>query len=275
MFVKVAKGSLILGLALALIMALAPPAPAQMTAEMVVEHMRMAYEEQMEGIDDLTITTNMGVTYQKRAEVNGRTFYKIRKETKGIGIRRTVIYDGEYTWSVDLLSGEVKKEEGQTEISPAEIWRGLERADVKFIGTETLSGSEAYVLSVTGMTEMVMEGMVQEPEPLHTALYRVWVDAQRWVVLKIGMLIIRGSVGGLQAGTNVEIYLKDYRKVDGYNLLAPYKMEKYMRTPRLTLNKEKMEVAWAAIPIESGDIIDVKVNTGLEDDLFDGNKLLP
>lgn len=267
----------VVGLALVLAMALALPASSQMTAKKVIENMKRAYEEEMKGVEDLTIKTNEGITYRKRACVNGRTFYKTRDESIERGKTRVVIYDGEYVWSVSLFSGKIRRKKAQTEISPSpkEMWKGLEKADVKLIGTENLFGNQAYVLSIPDMGKVTMPQREEKPGTPGGGSGKIWIDARRWVLLKIEGLMGPFGIGGREISIKLEVHMKDYRRVDGYNLLFPYREETYIEPIGLTPEEKKMMAGFGEDRVTIEEVLDVKVNTGLSDDLFDGTKLKP
>ncbi|GAG38436.1 unnamed protein product, partial [marine sediment metagenome] len=136
---------------------------AKMSAQQVINQMRGAYEQQMSGIDDLTMVTKgtagimamMGETtvYKKRAKIAGKTVYKTRTEMQFMGKPLVTIYDGEYEWSVDPMSGQVKKEKKDLAPDWTRIWEVLDLSQMQYVGTDDLDGEAAHVLKMDDLTE--------------------------------------------------------------------------------------------------------------------------
>jgi len=270
-----------------------------MTAEKVIENMIASYEKQMKGVEDYTIVTDEATTYFKRTTVEGRTTYKMRSEMEVMGIKSVSIYDGVYWWRVE--SGKLKKE--KMDYDPHQIIENLRIAQVKYIGTEKLDGHKTHILGVKDLNKMMgAEGMQKVSG-------KVWIDAKDWYIRKMGMDMDIEDEKGQKRSVKMTVKYEDFRKVNG--MLMPYRIvatvpmpgapemspeeEQEMRKgleeaqkalaemspeERAMMEKmmgpqiEMMQKMLAGGGIETVTVVkDVKVNTGLSDDLFDGSKL--
>lgn len=279
----------------------ASPIAEAMTANEVIENMIGSYEKEMKDVEDITIVTDRDITYQKRATVKGRTIYKTRSETEiGIGIKSISIYDGVYHWWMDPVSRKVEKE--KAEFNPYQILENLKTAQVKYAGTEKIDVHKTHILNVRDLNTMMgAEGMQKVSG-------KFWVDAKDWYIRKMEMDIEIEDEKGEKRPVKATVRMEDFRKVNG--MLISYRTvttvggimpelspeeEQEMRKgleeaqkalaemspeERAMMEKimgpqiEMMQKMLAGGGIEMVTAVkDVKVNTGLSDDLFDGSKL--
>ncbi len=276
----------------------------KMTAEKVIQNCVASYEREMEGVKDITIINDhpqldKDITYQKRTVINGRVVYKTRSETEVMGIKSVSIYDGVYQWWVE--DGKLKKE--KMDYSPYQTVKNLKTAQVKYAGTEKIDGHKTHILDIKDLNEMMgAEGMQKVSG-------RFWVDAKDWVIRKMEMDMEIEDEKGEKRPVKATIKMEDFREVNG--MLIPYRTVVTMPMPEATemspeeeqemrKNLAEMQKQLEEMPpaerqmlermmkpqIEmmqkmlAGGVIeivtevkDVKVNTGLSDDLFDGSKL--
>ena len=275
-----------------------------MTANEVIENWIASYEKEMKDIKDITIINDhpqldKDITYQKRTVINGRVVYKTRSETEVMGIKSVSIYDGVYQWWVE--DGKPKKE--KMDYSPYQTVKNLKTAQVKYAGTEKIDGHKTHILDIKDLNEMMgAEGMQKVSG-------RFWVDAKDWVIRKMEMDMEIEDEKGEKRPVKATIRMEDFRKVNG--MLISYRTvmtmpvlgvlelspeeEQEMRKgleeaqkalaemspeERAMMEKimgpqiEMMQKMLASGGIEIVTVVkDVKVNTGLSDDLFDGSKL--
>jgi len=270
-----------------------------LTAERVIENMIASYEREMEGVKDITIVTDRDITYQKRAVIEGRTLYKTRNETEMMGIKSVSIYDGVYQWWVE--SGKLKKE--KMDYSPYQMVENLKTAQVKYAGTEKIDGHKTHILDIKDLNKMMgAEGMQKVSGKL-------WVDAKDWVIRKMEMDTEIEDEKGEKRPIKITVRMEDFRKVNG--MLMPYRTvvtvpmpgapkmspeeEQEMRRSLAEMQREleqmppgqrqmfekmmkpQIEMMQQALGGAGMEIVttvkQVKVNTGLSDDLFDGSKL--
>lgn len=274
-----------------------------MTADKVIENWIASYEKEMKDVEDFTIVSESpsqrNINYHKRVVISGRTVYKTRSETEVMGIKSVSIYDGVYQWWVE--DGKPKKE--KMDYSPYQIVKNLKTAQVKYAGTEKIDGHETHILDIKDLNEMMgAEGMQKVSG-------RFWVDAKDWVIRKMEMDMEIEDEKGEKRPVKATIRMEDFRKVNG--MLISYRTVMTMPVPGvLELSPEEeqemrkgLEEAQKALAemspeerammekimgpqiemmqkmLASGvieivtEVKDVKVNTGLSDDLFDGSKL--
>ncbi len=265
---------------------------AKMSAQEVINRMRQAYEQQMRGIDDLTMVTKgtggamamMGesITYQKRAKIAGKIVYKTRTEAKVMGKTIVTIYDGVYEWSVDPVSGKVKKEKKDYTPDWTRIWENLDLSQMHYLGTEELEEKEAHVLKMDNLPEGIKRlspvppQTGPSPEGEWSGWAKMWINAKNWMFMRMLMVTSGTSEEGKETTTKISWDFKDYRRVE--SMLVPhqitYKME--MEMPDVTPEeKEMMQAMMGAMMSGEMTITKVEVNTDLSDDLFKGSQLKP
>jgi len=266
-----------------------------MTVEKVLNDMERAHEKQMKGIEDLTMVQKgaggmaafLGetTTYQKRAKVEGRVIYKTRTEAKMMGMSVVTIYHGKYNWSVDPISGEVKKEEAERD--PARIWRNLDPSETHYLGEEEIEGEKTHVLKIDDPSRVLGEQPTLPPKGEEDvqeveAWGKLWISDKTWVIVRWLMTIKSKSIQeGKEVITTMRMTtdLKDYRKVN--TMLIPHKVvintTMEMDMPGISEEERKqmemMQQFMGGMGSFEIETTEVKVNTGLSDDLFDPTKL--
>ena len=116
---------------------------------------------------------------------------------------------------------------------------------------------------------------------------KLWISSKTWMPVRMFM-VMKAKPGegaeGMAMNTEVTTDLKDYRQVG--TMLHPYQLVMNMAmeidTSGLSEEKKKeqeqgMQMMQSMMSALGGsstiETLDVKVNTGLSDDLFDGSKL--
>jgi len=288
-----------------------------MTVEEVIDNMGRAYEKRMKGIQDFTIVrenvAGMGafagetVIYQKRAEVGGKTIYKTRTEIKMMGRSVVTIYDGEYDWSVDPMSGNVEKEEAQRD--PVQIWRNLDLTQTHYLGEEEIEGKKTHVLKIDDPFKVLGRQQAPRPamQPDHQqtppagersgrpqvlppreqedvgeieAEGQLWISDKTWMPVRTLITTRSKSVEeGKETITTWKMTTdyRDYRRLG--LLLTPCRIVVNITVDVPSLGEEERRQMGMMRQFMGGmgsfevEITEVKVNTGLSDDLFDGTKL--
>lgn len=263
---------------------------AKMSAQQVINQMRGAYEQRMSGIDDLTMVTKgtagimamMGETtvYKKRAKISGKTVYKTRTEMQFMGKPLVTIYDGEHEWSVDPISGQVKKEKKDFVPDWTRIWEVLDLSQMQYVGTDDLDGEAAHVLKMDDLTEGIKKLMpaLQQTGPSQEGEWsgwaKMWINAKNWVFMRMQIVMTGTSEEGGEVTNIITSDFKDYRQVQ--TMLIPHQMTYKMEVeiPDMSPEEKQMMLGMMGAFME-GEMIVTKaeVNTGLPADLFDGTKL--
>ena len=263
---------------------------AKMSAQQVINQMRGAYEQRMSGIDDLTMVTKgtagimamMGETtvYKKRAKIAGKTVYKTRTEMQFMGKPLVTIYDGEYEWSVDPMSGQVKKEKKDLAPDWTRIWEVLDLSQMQYVGTDDLDGEAAHVLKMDDLTEGIKKLMpaLQQTGPSQEGEWsgwaKMWINAKNWVFMRMQIVMAGTSEEGQEMTNIITSDFKDYRQVQ--TMLIPHQMTYKMEVeiPDMSPEEKQMMLGMMGAFMEGEMIVTkVEVNTGLPADLFDGTKL--
>ena len=263
---------------------------AKMSAQQVINQMRGAYEQRMSGIDDLTMVTKgtagimamMGEStiYQKRAKIAGKTVYKTRTEIQFMGKPLITIYDGEYEWSVDPISGQVKKEKKDFAPDWTRIWEVLDLSQMQYVGTDDLDGETAHVLKMDDLTEGIKKLMpaLQQTGPSQEGEWsgwaKMWINAENWVFMRMQIVMTGTSEEGQEMTNRITSDFKDYRQVQ--TMLIPHQMTYKMEVeiPDMSPEEKEMMLGMMGAFMEGEMIVTkVEVNTGLPADLFDGTKL--
>ncbi|MEE9191309.1 MAG: hypothetical protein V3U04_01675, partial [Candidatus Aerophobetes bacterium] len=211
-----------------------------MSLEDIINNMERAYEKQMKGVEDFTmVQKNIGgiaafagetTTYKKRDKVSGKVVYKTRTETEVMGKSIVTIYDGEYNWSVDFMSGRAKKEEAEHD--PMQIWRSLDPSQTHYVGEEEIEEEKTHVLKLDDPFQ-VLGGRLTLPPQLQAGIVegeatmwgKLWISDKTWMIVRLEMAVESRPIqeGEEVTGTwKMTTDFKDYRKVG--SMLIPYKM---------------------------------------------------
>ena len=267
-------------------------AVAAVNVNSIIQQMEKSYNQQMSKIKDLTVVQEMedgfmsitSTLYQKKAKVNNRDTFKIRSESSAMGMDSVVIFDGVYTWAVDPISGEVKKEE--REFDPLNVWKMLDPKKAKYLGEEKYEGKNVYKLQLDGAIwmmgneSMANAGMNEETDVEMYSIF--WIDKKDFVPLRSQNFIKSTTVeDGKQVTMNnvIDAVFLDYRRVG--SLLLSHKMvvSNQMDVDDPSLSEEEKEEAKAFMMNAMGKmefvVKSAEVNVGLTDELFDGTRLEP
>lgn len=258
----------------------------------IIQQMERSYQKQISGIHDLTIVQEMkggffdiqAVTYYKKAKVNNQEVFKSRMETSIMGMDTVNIYDGQYSWSIDPVTGEVKKEEGG--VDSLQVWKIFKPEKTSYLGDENINGKDAYkiklddALWMMGMEDLVSSDMPEDSEIEMNGIY--WIDKESYIPLKSKSFTKTTTVEDGQAVTMnmiTDVQFLDYRSIGSmlvsHRMLISNQME--VNDPSLTPEEKEETQAFMESMGAMGDmevlVTSAEYNTGLPDELFDGTLL--
>jgi len=272
---------------------------AGMSVQEVISNMQKTYEKQMKGINDYTVIQKgtggvaalAGETtiYYKKAEIKGEAIYKTRTESEAMGMSIVSIYDGNYNWTKNPMTGEIEKK--VSEFNPGQIWKNIDLSKSKYLGEEEIDGEKTYILQIDNAMQVMgnpRNFSPQEGESEGTAESsgKLWISSKTWMPVRM-LIIMKTKPGegaeGMAMNTEVTTDLKDYRQVG--SMLHPYQlvMSTAMEMDTSGLSEEEKKEQEQAMQMMQSmmsgmgsftiETLDLKVNSGLSDDLFDGTKL--
>jgi len=272
---------------------------AGMSVQEVISNMQKTYEKQMKGINDYTIvqkgTGGMAAlagettTYYKKAEIKGEVIYKTRTESEVTGMAMVSIYDGNYNWTKNPMTGEIEKK--ISEYNPGQMWKNIDLTKSQYLGEEEIDGEKTYVLEIDNALQVMGNQQAMSPqggqsEGSAEAWGKLWISSKTWMPVRMFMEMKAKPEGGakeMAMNTKVTTDFKDYRQVG--TMLHPYQliMNMAMEIDTSGLSEEEKKEQEQAIQMMQSmmsgmgsfsiDTVDIKVNTGLSGDLFDGSKL--
>ena len=272
---------------------------AGMSVQEVISNMQKTYEKQMKGINDYTIvqkgTGGMAAlagettTYYKKAEIKGEVIYKTRTESEVTGMAMVSIYDGNYNWTKNPMTGEIEKK--ISEYNPGQMWKNIDLTKSQYLGEEEIDREKTYVLEIDNALQVMGNQQAMSPqggqsEGSAEAWGKLWISSKTWMPVRMFMEMKAKPEGGakeMAMNTKVTTDFKDYRQVGA--MLHPYQlvMNTAMEIDTSGLSEEEKKEQEQAIQMMQSmmsgmgsfsiDTVDIKVNTGLSGDLFDGSKL--
>jgi len=287
------KSRMLYLLAIVLLVIPASSFAGEITAEKIIQNVTASYEKQMKNVKDVTIISEVSagegegksvsteIEYQKRAKTGGKTVYKRRHELNdGKDIS---IYDGEYEWECHS-GGEVTKE--KLDYNPNAPLEALKRIKGEYAGIEKIDGYKTYVLRIKDITDMM--GLPSEAKKTMKASGKIWIDAKDWIPRKMEMDMKQlDEAGHSMATVQTVMKYEDYRGEHG--MLVPYRTS---QRNSMKINPEMIKKQLQEVPLEYREqaeaqmkeqmgkeqvritkVKEVKVNTGLSNNLFDGSKL--
>jgi len=282
-----------------LILFLGSTCVAGMSVQEVISNMQKTYEKQMKGISDYTIvqkgTGGMAAlagettTYYKKAEIKGEVIYKTRTESEVMGMAMVLIYDGNYIWSKNPMTGEIEKK--TAEYNPGTMWKNIDLAKSQYLGEEEIDGEKTYILQIDNALQVMgaqqaMSSQGGQSEGSAESWGKLWVSSKTWMPVRMLMVMKakpEEGAEGMAMNTEITTDLKDYRQVG--SMLHPYQlvMNMAMEIDTSGLSEEEKKEQEQTMKMMSSmvsgmgsftiDTVDIKVNTGLSGDLFDGTKL--
>jgi outer membrane lipoprotein-sorting protein len=268
---------------------------AAISVQEIINNMQKVYEKQMAGINDYTVIQKptggvaamAGETkiYYKKAKVDGGEIYKTRIENEVMGMNMVMIYDGKYNWSKNPMTGEIEKKE--SEFNPGQMWKNMDLSKTKYLGEEMIDGEKAYILQIDNVMQVMgnpqnFSPQGEETEGSAETSGKLWISSKTWMPVRMVMVMKAGSEGMIMNTTTTTDF-KDYRQV--VSMLHPFQlvMKTSMEMDTSGMSEEEkeeqeqtlqmMQSMMSGMGSFSIETVDVKVNTGLPDNLFDGTKL--
>lgn len=268
-----------------------------LTADEVINNMFAAYEKQMSNIEDATIVTDFDTKYLKRAEIDGETVYMIRTEMEiGPDDKIITVWDGEFQY---FTGPDGKLEKQRERFDRGEIVHQLLGAEVEYIGKDNIDGYDTHVLGVKGLDMRESDTEYQRMDG------EVWIDAKDWIPRKLDLKIPADE--DEEEDSTLVVFMKDYRNYQGmlipfitkmvteaYSDLTPEEQQEMreklaeMEREMEQMPQEQREMLGSMFDthiqtmkdaLETGEyvmtikVMDVQVNTGLSDEIFDGELL--
>ena len=286
-----------------LILFLSSTCVAGMSVQEVISNMQKTYEKQMKGINDYTIVQKgtggvaalAGETtiYYKKAEIKGEVIYKTRTQSEAMGMAMVSIYDGNYIWTKNPMTGEIEKK--TAEYNPGQMWKNIDLTKSKYLGEEEIDGEKTYILQIDNALQVMgnqqaMSSQGGQSEGSVESSGKLWISSKTWMPVRM-LMVMKAKPGegaeGMAMNTEVTTDLKDYRQVG--TMFHPYQLVMNMATEIDTsglssgLSEEEKKAQEQTMQMTQSmmsgmgsfsiETVDIKVNTGLSDDLFDGTKL--
>jgi outer membrane lipoprotein-sorting protein len=278
-----------------------------MTAQEVIQNCVDQYKQGMQDIEDMTVFTNQGKTYSKRATAGGKEFYKTRQEIEIMNQTTVTIYDGQYVWYRGP-TGTITKH--TVTYNPYQMTANLlEASDLQYKGVEDIDGHKTYAIGIGDLHQLAgsfnTEARSDALESVE-ATGTLWIDANDWVIRKMQVTVDMVDEVGENRQFEYASRHEDFRKVNG--LLMAYRTvtESSSLTEQLTPEQKQemedslkqMQAQLAQMPESQRQMVEemmkpqiealekvlgaeeivreveaVKINAGLPDNLFDGNAL--
>lgn len=113
--------------------------------------------------------------------IKGKKIFKSRREVEIMGGKSVNIYDGEYIWLKNSLTGEITKE--KTDYNPYETTENLKDLDAQYTGKENIDGYTCYVLRIKDMSKFFPKE--QRKETTNKIFGNMWIDSEGWIIRKI------------------------------------------------------------------------------------------
>ncbi len=282
-------------LILFLISFLSNPCLAAISVQEIINNMQKAHAKQMVGINDYMVIQKpsgglgaiAGETkmYYKKAKVDGEEIYKTRTETEVMGMKMVSIYDGKYSWSTNPFTGKVESKIAEGDPLQFWNWKSIDSTKTEYLGEEMIDGEKAYILRIDNamqvMSSQAQAAAMQENRPQEVT-GKLWLSSKTWMPLRMEMIMKADSEGMVMNIITTTLF-EDYREVG--TIIHPFKIIANTSTEIDTSGvseevEEEGEEMWEmmqSMMSEMGsftiETVEVKVNTGLSDDLFDGTKL--
>ncbi len=171
------------------------------------------------------------------------------------------------------------------------MWKNINLTKSQYLGEEEIDGEKTYILQIDNALQVMGNQQAMSPQGVQSggsaeSWGKLWISSKTWMPVRMIMVIKakpEGQASEMAMNTKMTTDLKDYRQVG--TMLHPYQLVMNMAMEIDTSGlseeqkKEKEQAMKMMQSMMSGmgsftiETLDVKVNTGLSDDLFDGTKL--
>jgi len=254
-----------------------------MTVEQILNNMVAEFEKGVRNIDDYTLITNMYTAEYKKTYVDGRPTFKSRVRVRGME---------------QLSGGAISTSSmGHSEFFDPDMFNYL-KEHAEYRGTETIDGARAHNIFVEELRELVTDANADRTRNVH-----FYIDADLWVLRKMTFDVQMKERPGEEQTMNGIVRFQDFRNIEG--MLMPFKTVMEMEgldsavsdaeREEARKSMEELKKQLDAMPAQQRSMMEnmlgpqlrqlenmlagekfeiviqveeVKVNTGLTDDLF-------
>jgi hypothetical protein len=260
-----------------------PAAYSQMTVDQILDNMVKEFEKGIRNIDDYTVTTNMYTAEYKKTYVDGRPTFKSRVRVRGME---------------QLSGGAISTSSmGHSEFFDSDMFNYL-KEHAEYRGIETIDGARTHTVFVSELRDLVTDANADQAKNVH-----FYVDADMWVLRKMKFDVQMEDPPGQAQTMNAIVSFQDFRTIK--EMQMPFKTVMEMEgldsaisdaeREEARKSMEELQKQLDAMPAQQRSMMEnmlgpqlrqlenmlagekfeiviqveeVKVNTGLTDDLF-------
>ncbi len=256
----------------------APAYSQEITAERVLDNMIKHYHDGIKDINDYVVVSEGYTVYHKKIIVDGWPSFKTRVEPEGDGPPGGMIPDG--------------LARGHAVMFNKQVFERM-KAAAEYGGVEQVNDFGAHVIKLDKVEELFTES------PGEMKNMRMYIDSENWFLRQVKFELYGDRTFIQLFGSSLELteMMKDYRNIQG--MMMPFETVLVveglsdMRLPDAMLEEIRRELeAMEKLPPQQQEMFkskieqmknlleserlefafrvkDVKVNTGLKDDIFD------
>ncbi|MCF8332450.1 MAG: DUF3106 domain-containing protein [Bacteroidales bacterium] len=283
-------------------------AHSQNKANSIINDAIKHYQKQMKNVNDMTMVYEDGISYFKQSS----DVTKTRSEfTTADGFKTISIYDGSYYWTKYERNGEVSKQEMET--APQEMVYHLDDIDFTYKSKERVDNAQCHVVFAEDVSidelpmataKQQLESAGQEDLTFDVTLY---IDVNKKLTRKMIFEFedLELAQNDKKRSASMTMINKDFRNISGLDVafktetITEIEMSPEERAQMKEAQKqmEEMEKQMKDMPPEQREMIksrmnkmqgmgmlngeikttkiieEVKINTGLDDSLFDPESL--
>lgn len=260
-----------------------PVAHSQVTVEQILNNMITEFEKGVRDIDDYTVTTNMYTAEYKKTYVDGRPTFKSRVRVRGME---------------QLSGGAISTSSmGHSEFFDSDMFNYL-KEHAEYRGIETIDGERTHTIFVSELRDLVTDANADQAKNVH-----FYVDTDMWVLRKMQFDVQMENSPDQIETMNAIVRFQDFRNIEGMQM--PFKTVMEMEGLDSSISDaereearksmEELQKQLDAMPAQQRSMMEnmlgpqlrqlenmlagekfeiviqveeVKVNTGLTDDLF-------
>lgn len=275
------------GLLLTLLLMGTGPASGQ-SVQAVVDAMKTRYQQELDAVDTYIIETDQYTSYHRRTTQAGQPMYETAMRWHGEGR--------------GLFRGAGASPSLQPSLSQLDTLAQI----AAYEGTETIDGRRSHILRIDDLSALPSSQLPPMAEGTNNqGSVRMYIDAERSVPLRMDMEVAITQHGEART-LRPRVVFSDYRTTDG--LMLPWIMTMTMETLNASMSPEERERARRSLEemeqrleqlpeeqrrmmegamkdqldrlrsmLDEGtirfavEVQDVRVNTALPDDVFNGN----
>lgn len=176
-------------------------AHSQMTVDQILDNMVKEFEKGIQDIDDYTVTTNMYTAEYKKTYVDGRPTFKSRVRVRGME---------------QLSGGAISTSSmGHSDFFDTDMFNYL-KENAEYRGTETIDGARTHTVFVSELRDLVTDANADQAKNVH-----FFVDADMWVLRKMEFDVQMEDSPGQAQTMNAIVRFQDFRTIEGMQM--PFK----------------------------------------------------